>query len=63
MREFIHNDMLIQREYYGRFEDLVRAYIIDPDKNPSLRFLGKYIVGSNATEDDIINLFTKGRNK
>lgn len=57
MKSFTSGNIYIEVETYQRFTNLVRAYRI---KNEEITgFLGKFIVPSNFTEEEILNLYRK----
>lgn len=59
MKTYERNDIAIQREMTdNRFYDLVRAYRVNESGEP-VAFLGKYIVPSNYTEDELFELYRK----
>lgn len=59
MKIYERNDIAIQREMTdNRFYDLVRAYRVNESGEP-VAFLGKYIVPSNYTEDELFELYRK----
>lgn len=49
--------IVIERETYSRFQDLVRAYKVENGEITG--FMGKFIIPSNFTEEDIIALYRK----
>lgn len=56
MKQIEANGIVIERETYNRFEDIVRGYKVNESGEP-VAFLGKYIVTSNHTDEEIIKLF------
>lgn len=56
MKQITSGNIVIEREPYNRFKDIVRGYKVDEQGNP-VAFLGKYIITTNYTDEEIINLF------
>ena len=56
MKQIEANGIVIEREPYNRFEDIVRGYKVDEQGNP-VAFLGQYIITTNYTEEEIKKLF------
>lgn len=57
MKTIISGNIYIEVETFSRFENLVRAYRVEAEEITG--FLGKFIVGSNMTEEEIIKLYRK----
>ncbi len=59
MKTYERGNIAIEREMTdNRFYDLVRAYRVKESGEPEA-FLGKYIVPSNYTEDELFELYRK----
>lgn len=56
MKQITSGNIVIECEPYNRFNNLVRGYKVDEQGNP-VAFLGKFIVSTNYTEEEIIKLF------
>ena len=56
MKTIADGNLLIEIETYTRFENLVRGYKVNTN-GEAVAFLGKFIVTTNYTLNDIINLY------
>lgn len=56
MKTFENGNLLIEVETYSRFENIVRGYKTNAS-GEAVAFLGKYIVTTNYTVDELINLY------
>lgn len=58
MKLYQKKNIIVSREVYGRFEDLVIGHEVNEEGEP-VKFLGKFIVPSNYSEEEVIGLYRK----
>ena len=56
MKTLENGNLLIEVETYSRFENIVRGYKTNAN-GEAIAFLGKYIITTNYTVYDLINLY------
>ena len=57
MKQITSGNLYIEVEPHTRFENLVRGYRVENEEITG--FLGKFIVTTNFTEEEIIGLYRK----